>query len=85
MRVRYAQKKPTSQKSDVMFCILCQGQWKATKLLAQAKLLAKDSKMKWKSSTSGESAPRKIAKSSNTLLKVVYQQLTKNTKGQKLN
>jgi hypothetical protein len=64
-------KIPTLQISDVMFCILCQGQWKATKLLAQAKLMVKASKMQWKSSAGGESAPIKNAKSSNAHLSVI--------------
>ncbi len=41
------------------------------KLLAQAKLMANASKMKWKSSTGGESAPRKKAKSSIAPMSVI--------------
>jgi hypothetical protein len=58
-------KTPTEQKSDVMFCILCQGQWKVITIFVQAKLLAKVTNKKMKSSSGGECAPRKKAKSSN--------------------
>jgi hypothetical protein len=45
-----------------MFFILCQGQWKAIKTSVQAKLLAKATKKKLKSSTGGDFAPKKKAK-----------------------
>jgi hypothetical protein len=45
-----------------MFCILCQCRWKAIKVTAQAKLMAKASKKNLKSSTIGEYAPKKRAK-----------------------
>ncbi len=54
-----------------MFCIFFQGQLKATKLLAQAKLMAKASKMKLKTSTSEESVPWKKANSSYAPMAVI--------------
>jgi hypothetical protein len=53
-----------------MLCILSQDQWKAIKILVQAKLLAKATKKKLKSSTGGEFALRKKVKSTNAPLSV---------------
>jgi hypothetical protein len=45
-----------------MLCILCQCQWKAIKVLTQAKLMAKDTKKKLRKSLGGVSTPKRKQK-----------------------
>ena len=55
-------KVPAARKSKVMFCILCQCQWKAFKVSTQAKLMANDAKKKLWKSPDGVSTPKKKQK-----------------------
>ena len=52
---------PSTQKCDVMFCILCESRWKAIKVSAAAKIVAKKSKrpIEQSSTPSEQRAPTK--------------------------
>ena len=52
-------KVPEAKKCKVMFCILCQCQWKAIKVSTRAMLMAKDAKKKLRKSPSGVPTPKK--------------------------
>ena len=70
---------PSAQKCNVMFCSLCESRWKAIKVSAMAKIVAKKSKRPLDKSSStpssGQHAPKKKKASRTTMPVAVIQEL----------